>query len=54
MNPTQRQFSLKRAASKKQFPISNQASNGNGRPKTADGSYPSNTSPVHLFEIPAA
>ncbi len=28
-------------------------SNGNGRPKTADGSYPSNTSPVHLFEIPA-
>lgn len=32
----------------------NKASNGNGRPKTADGSYPSNTSPVHLFEIPAA
>lgn len=31
----------------------NKASNGNGRPKTADGSYPSNTSPVHLFEIPA-
>ena len=29
------------------------ASNGNERPKTADGSYPSNTSPVHLFEIPA-
>jgi WD40 repeat protein len=28
-------------------------SNGNGRPKTTDGSYPSNTSPVHLFEIPA-
>jgi WD40 repeat protein len=28
-------------------------SNGNGRPKTADGAYPSNTSPVHLFEIPA-
>jgi WD40 repeat protein len=32
----------------------NKASNGNGRPKTADGSYPGNTSPVHLFEIPAA
>ncbi|NDD36950.1 MAG: hypothetical protein EB082_00825, partial [Verrucomicrobia bacterium] len=31
----------------------NKASNGNGRPKTTDGSYPSNTSPVHLFEIPA-
>ncbi len=31
----------------------NKASNGNGRPKTADGSYPGNTSPVHLFEIPA-
>lgn len=31
----------------------NKASNGNGRPKTADGSYPSNTSPVHLFEIPS-
>ena len=32
----------------------NKSSNGNGRPKTADGSYPGNTSPVHLFEIPAA
>lgn len=32
----------------------NKASNGNGRPKTADGSYPGNTSPVHLFELPAA
>jgi|GEM_PF-1719870 len=31
-----------------------QGSNGNGRPKTADGSYPSNTSPVHLFEVPVA
>jgi hypothetical protein len=29
------------------------ASNGNGRPKTTDGSYPSNTSPVHLFELAA-
>ncbi len=29
------------------------ASNGNGRPKTADGAYPGNTSPVHLFELPA-
>jgi hypothetical protein len=32
----------------------NKASNGNGRPKTADGSYPGNNSLVHLFEIPAA
>jgi WD40 repeat protein len=32
----------------------NKGSGGNGRPKTADGSYPSNTSPVHVFEIPAA
>ena len=32
----------------------NKASNGNGRPTTKDGEYPSNTSPVHLFEISAA
>ncbi len=31
----------------------NRASAGNGRPKTADGSYPGNQSPVHLFEIPS-
>ncbi len=32
----------------------NKASNGNGRQLTKDGSYAGNTSPVHLFEIPAA
>ena len=32
----------------------NKASAGNGRPPTADGSYPGNTSPVHLFEISGA
>ena len=31
----------------------NKASNGNGRQLTKDGQYAGNTSPVHLFEIPA-
>jgi WD40 repeat protein len=31
----------------------NRESNGNGRQLTKDGQYPSNTSPLHLFEIPA-
>ena len=31
----------------------NGGSNGNGRRLTADGEYPGNTSPLHLFEIPA-
>ena len=30
----------------------NGGSNGNGRRLTADGDYPGNTSPLHLFEIP--
>ena len=32
----------------------NKGSNGNGRQLTKDGQYAGNTSPVHLFEIPAA
>jgi len=32
----------------------NKSSAGNGRPKTADGTYPSNNSPVHLFELTVA
>jgi WD40 repeat protein len=31
----------------------NRESNGNGRQLTKDGQYPANTSPLHLFEIPA-
>jgi WD40 repeat protein len=31
----------------------NRESNGNGRQLTKDGQYPANSSPLHLFEIPA-
>jgi len=31
----------------------NRNSSGNGRPNSKDGEYPGNSSPVHLFEIPA-
>jgi WD40 repeat protein len=31
----------------------NRNSSGNGRPNSKDGAYPSNNSPIHLFELPA-